>query len=152
APGVRHDLGLAHQRLAEIDRVLGDYPAAEDSAMRAIAILGELADAQPGAEEYRRDLAASHFTLGMVYSDTARWDRAQEAYDRALVIQEALAAAHPESAEDRYALAKTYGAAGYNSGHLNRPDLAVKRCRQALDALAKGAPDDEPAAEDQSLV
>src|SRR5262249_38500032 len=35
---VRHDLALAHQRLAEINRVLGDYPAAEEAATRAVAI------------------------------------------------------------------------------------------------------------------
>jgi tetratricopeptide (TPR) repeat protein len=151
AADVRHDLGLAHQRLAEINRVLGDYPAAEDAATRAVAILGELANARPQAEGYRRDLVASHLVLGLVYSDTARWELAQEAYDWALAIQEPQAAAHPESAEDWYALAKAYSAAGYNSGRLDQPELAVRRCRQALAALGK-APQGQPAPEWQSLV
>jgi tetratricopeptide (TPR) repeat protein len=149
---VRHDLGLAHQRLAEINRVLGDYPAAEEAATRAVAILGELADARADTGGYRRDLAASHLALGLVYSDTARWGRAQEAYDRALAIQEAQVAAHPESAEDRYALAKAYGAAGYNSGRLEQAELAMHRCRQALAALDKVAPRGQVAAEHQSLL
>ena len=36
APEVRYDLGLAHHRLAEIDRELGNYPAAEESAAKAV--------------------------------------------------------------------------------------------------------------------
>jgi serine/threonine protein kinase/tetratricopeptide (TPR) repeat protein len=152
AADVRHDLGLAHQRLAEINRVLGDYPAAEEAATRAVAILGELANARPQAQAYRRDLAASHLALGQVYSDTARWERAQEAYDRALAIQEAQAATHPESAVDQFTLARIYGAAGYNFARLDQPELAITRFRQALDALGKFAPRDQAVAEHQSLL
>ena len=152
AAEVRHDLGLAHQRLAEINRVLGDYPAAEAAATRAVAILAELANATMDTARYRRDLAASHLVLGLVYSDTARWDRAQEAYDRALAIQEAQAVVHPESAEDQYTLARIYGAAGYNSGRLDQPELAMSRCQQALAALGKVAPRGQAAAEHQSLL
>ena len=45
-PEVRHDLGLAHLRLAEIDRELGNDPAAAESAGKAIAILSTLAQVQ----------------------------------------------------------------------------------------------------------
>src|SRR5262249_17423493 len=64
APAVRQDLGQAHSRLARIHLVVGDYPAAEDSAKKAIDILSELERAHPDVAEYRRDLAASHFGLG----------------------------------------------------------------------------------------
>lgn len=94
--------------MAEIYRELGDYPAAEESATKAVALLRDLEQSQPDVAEYRRDLAASYATLGLVYWDKARWDDAEAAYQHALDIQERQAGAHPEAAEYRYALAKTY--------------------------------------------
>src|SRR5262249_27741368 len=79
APGVRYDLGLAHYRLAEIHGELGNYGAAEDSSLRAVVSLDELAQARPDVEEYQRDLAASYVMLGLVYSNTARFEEADAA-------------------------------------------------------------------------
>src|SRR6516164_3953290 len=106
-PEVRHDLGLAHLRLAEIDRELGHYPAAAESAGRAIAILGALANAPTGRPEHRSDLAAAYVTLALIHSDTARQQPAEAAYRQAVAIQESELAAHPESPKHRYALAST---------------------------------------------
>src|SRR5262249_13773483 len=104
-PEVRHDLGLAHYRLAEVDRELGHYAAAEESAGRAIAILGTLANAPPGRPEYRRDLAAAYLALSLIHSHTAQWEQADAAYRQAAAIQEQDLAAHPDSPRLRYALA-----------------------------------------------
>jgi tetratricopeptide (TPR) repeat protein len=108
APGVRYDLGLAYHRLGEIDRQLGDYPAAEESLTKAITVLDELVRAQPDVAEFQRDLAASYAGLGRVHSDTANWEKADTTFQQALAIQEKLVAAHPEAPEYRFALAKTY--------------------------------------------
>jgi serine/threonine protein kinase/tetratricopeptide (TPR) repeat protein len=153
APGVRYDLGLAHLRLAEIDRELGDYAAAEDSSAKAVALLGELVRAQPDVAEYERDLAASYGGLARVYSDTARWEKADAAYQQALAIQEKQARAEPESAEYRYALAKTYGASGLVYYRLaNRHESAATRYREALDILSKLVRDYPLRSEYQSLM
>jgi tetratricopeptide (TPR) repeat protein len=152
APEVRYDLGLGHHRLAEIDRELGNFPAAEESAANAATILGALADAHPDRPEYRRDLAAVHVTLGSVYSDSARWDKAEAAYGRAAAIQEKQVAAHPESPQYRYALAKTLNTSGFTLVRNDRLDTAATRLRQALDVLNRAGADDGPGLERKSLL
>src|SRR5262249_27018330 len=112
-PEVRYDLGLAHHRLAEIDRELGNYPAAAESAGRAIAILSTLANAPSGLPEHRRDRAAASVVLGLIHSDTARWEQADVAYRQALAIQESELAAHPDSPRHRYDLANTLATSGF---------------------------------------
>jgi serine/threonine protein kinase/tetratricopeptide (TPR) repeat protein len=135
-PAVRFDLGLAHRRLAEIDRELGELAAAEQSAAQAIAILGKLADTEPEVPDYRHELAVAHTVLGTVHADGAHLDQAQAEYEKAVAIQEPLAGSHPEVAAYQYALAKAYAASGLAQskpdGHLDR---AVVSYRQALDRL-----------------
>src|SRR5262249_16664691 len=53
APEVRHDLGLAHLRLAKIQQALGDYAAAQTLSEKAIEIMDELARAHPDTSEYQ---------------------------------------------------------------------------------------------------
>jgi serine/threonine protein kinase/tetratricopeptide (TPR) repeat protein len=137
APGVRHDLGLAYLRLAEIDRGLGDYPAAEDSLGKAISTFRELLRDEPGKAEYEHDRGAGYAALAQVYFDKGQMEKADAAFEQALAIQEPQAAAYPEMAEYQYALAKTYRALGYMHGRLARVDSALKRHQQALDILNK---------------
>jgi tetratricopeptide (TPR) repeat protein len=151
-PEVRYDLGLAHHRLAEIDRELGHYPAAEESASKAATLLGALAAAHPNVPEYQRDLAAVYLTLGVVHSDSARWDESDAAYQRAIAIQEELVAAHPESPRHRYALANTLATSGFTLVRAERPDDAAPVLRRALDLLNKGGGDRDPDIEHQSLL
>jgi tetratricopeptide (TPR) repeat protein len=149
---VRYDLGVAHHRLAEIDRELGNYPAAEESAGKAITLLSALADAHPKVPEYQGDLAAVHLTLGLVFSDSGRWDEAEAAYQRALANQEVQVATHPESSRNRYALVKTLNASAFTFNRSNRADPAAMRSRQALGVLDKATEDDAQSFERQSLL
>jgi eukaryotic-like serine/threonine-protein kinase len=151
-PNVRHDLGLAHQRLGEIGRELGDYAAAEESLTKSIALLGELVRGQPEVADYQRDLAASYFALGLVCFDTAHWKEAEAAFEQALAIQEKQAHAYPEAAEYRYALAKTYGASGLMYYRSQRLENAETRFHQALDMLSQLVQDFPLASEYQSLI
>jgi serine/threonine protein kinase/tetratricopeptide (TPR) repeat protein len=134
-PSVRHELGLAHLQLAEIERELGDYAAAEESATQAVTLLRALADAQPDVPDYRRDLANGYVGLGLVYFDRARWEQAEAAYQQALAIQEKQAAAHPEISEYRYALAKTYRDSGFLHHRVMRPEIAAARYERAIEIL-----------------
>jgi serine/threonine protein kinase/tetratricopeptide (TPR) repeat protein len=152
APAVRYDLGLAYLRLAEIDRELGDYAAAEESLTKAVALLGELAGAHPKVAEYQRDLAASYATLGLVRFDTARWEEAEAAFEQALAVQEKQAKDYPKAPEYRYALAKTYRASGFMHARQARPDSAGERYQQGLDVLSKLVQDYPNVTEYQSLL
>jgi tetratricopeptide (TPR) repeat protein len=135
APGVRHDLGLAYLQLAEIDRELSDYPAAEDSLGKAITTLGELLREQQDMEEYQRDLGASHAALGQIYLKKARFDKADAAFQQALKFQEKLAAAKPKSTEYRYALAKTYSDLGLVNQKGDHPEAAMTWSQKAQDIV-----------------
>jgi serine/threonine protein kinase len=151
-PEVRHDLGLAHLRLAEIDRELGRYPAAEESARRAIALLGALANAPSGRPEHRSALATAYVALALIHSDTARWDKAEAAYRQAAAIQESELAVHPESPRLRYALANTLATSGFTLVRADRTDDAEPMLCRALDLLKKGGGDGDPDVEYQSLL
>jgi serine/threonine protein kinase/tetratricopeptide (TPR) repeat protein len=135
APEVRHDLGLAQVRLAKIDEILGNYPAAQASSEKAIEIFGDLARAHPEASQYQPDLAAGYFALGTVYFDTGRSGKAEEAYQQALAIHEKLAADHPEVAEHRRALAMTQSALGLLNSRFQQLEKAQVRLELALATL-----------------
>jgi serine/threonine protein kinase/tetratricopeptide (TPR) repeat protein len=137
APEVRHDLGLAHQRLGEIQRELGDFAAAEDSLEKAVTTLSGLVQTQPEVAQHQRDLAASHSALGLVYYNTDRGEKARAAYEAALALQEKQTATDPQAPEPRYALAKTYSALGLVEDRLDQPEQAATRCQQARDTLSK---------------
>jgi serine/threonine protein kinase len=136
-PSVRYDLGLAHYRLGEIHRELGDYAAAEESLMNALAILGEVLKSQPDMAECRRDLAASYAGLGRIYYVTERLDKAVNAYQQALALQEQLVAANPEAPQHQYALAKTYSALGLAQLEAECPEGAGAKCQQAQEILSE---------------
>jgi tetratricopeptide (TPR) repeat protein len=127
APEVRHDLGLAHLRLARIHRALGDYVAARPLAEKAIEILGELSRTDADAAEYARDLAAAYVALGYVNQDNGLLDKAEAAYLQALGIQERLATDHADVVEYCRALATTQSTLGelhrlarqYDKAHAN---------------------------------
>ncbi|HMF11088.1 MAG TPA: tetratricopeptide repeat-containing protein kinase family protein, partial [Gemmataceae bacterium] len=151
APSVRHDLGLAYLRLADIDRELGEHAAAEESLGKAISTFRELLRDEHGKADYERDLAAGYAALAQVYFDDGRMEKAGMAFEQALAIQEPQAAAYPETAEYPYALAKTYSAFGFMHGRLHEVESAVKRNQQALDILTKLA-QDHPSSEHRLLL
>jgi serine/threonine protein kinase/tetratricopeptide (TPR) repeat protein len=143
APEVRHHLGLAHLRLAKIQVVLGDYPAAQTLSEKAIEILGELARADPEVAEYQRDLAAGHFELGVVHFHSGRFDQVEAAYQKALAIQTRLAADHTESAEYRRALATTQdglGLLGIRAGQFEKAQASLEKGLAIWTRLARDNP------------
>ena len=132
APAARHDLGLAHVRLAKIQQVLADYREAETLLDKAIALLGALSREQPDVAEYQRDLAASYAAMGDIYRETSRFDKADVAYQQALIIQQKLAADHPDMAAHHSALASTYFGLGIMHTRADRSDKATASYEQAL--------------------
>jgi tetratricopeptide (TPR) repeat protein len=112
APEARHDLGLAHLRLARIQQALGDYTAAQTSSEKAIEILRELTRTHLDVAEYQRDLGAAYFGLGAIHFDAGHSDKAELEYQRALAVQERLTRDHPGGAEYQRSLATTHVALG----------------------------------------
>jgi tetratricopeptide (TPR) repeat protein len=141
-PSVHYELGLAHYRVGELNRELGEYAAAEESMTKAIVLLGELVSDQPDMAEYQRDLAASYAGLGLVRWDEGRWDEAEAAFEQALAIQEKQAHAYSNTAQYRYALAKTYRESGFMHARMHKTKSAAKRYQQALAVLSKLVQDD----------
>jgi serine/threonine protein kinase/tetratricopeptide (TPR) repeat protein len=150
APEVRHDLGLAHARLAKIHESLGDFAAAQASSDKAIEILGELTRAHADVVEYRRDLAASHFGLGAVHSATGRFDQAEAAYRQALAIQSKLAADHPEAAAYRRALATSQDGLGSLHIRAGQYEKAQASLEKGLAIWSQLAGNDAPVPEDRN--
>jgi tetratricopeptide (TPR) repeat protein/tRNA A-37 threonylcarbamoyl transferase component Bud32 len=149
APEVRHELGLAHIRLARIHEVLGDYAAAQALSNKAIEALGESARAHPEADKYQRDLAAGHFQMGAVYSDTGNLDQAEAAYRQTLAIQEKLAGDHPEVAEYRRAVATTLNALGIAEHRANQYEKAQATLERALTIWGRLVENDARVPEDR---
>jgi serine/threonine protein kinase len=137
APEVRHDLGLAYLRLADIERELGEFSDAEKSLAKAIETFRALLGEHSGEVEYERDLGASYAALALVDFEMGPYEKAEAAFEQALAIQEKQAEAFPEAAEYRFALAKTYRAYGYMQGRRHKVESALKRFNQALDILNK---------------
>jgi serine/threonine protein kinase/tetratricopeptide (TPR) repeat protein len=131
APEARHDLGLAHLRLARIQQALGDYPAAQTSSQKAIDILGELTRAYPDVSEYQRDLAAGYFGLGAISFDAGHSDKAELAYQQALPIQEKLASDSPGVADFQRSLARTQIALGIMYYRASKFEKAQESLEQA---------------------
>jgi serine/threonine-protein kinase len=130
APEVRHDLGVAHYRLAKIHEVVGDYAAAQTLSEKAIEILGALVRSHADRPEYQRDLAAGYFGLAAVYYDTRLVDRAEAAYQEALAIHERLVRDHPEVAEYRRGLAMTQS----DLGLLHHRATRLEKARASLES------------------
>jgi eukaryotic-like serine/threonine-protein kinase len=131
APAARHDLGLAHVRLARIQQVLGDYREAETSLENAIALLAALSSEEPDVADYQRDLATGYAAMGDVYRETSRFDRSEAAYQEALGIQQKLAAAHPDMAVYRSGVASTYFGLGLMHKLADRQEKASASFEQA---------------------
>jgi tetratricopeptide (TPR) repeat protein len=150
-PEVFHDLGLAWLRLADIDQELGEYASAEASGQKAVSILEELVQAQPGVKEYERDLANAYSSLGKFYYVRRNMAKSLQAYQKAQAIQEKQAIIEPDDGTNLLALAKTYSEEGLVHNNSKRHDLAAKVAKQAQDILNKRVPEGLKA-EHQSIL
>lgn len=148
-PSVRHDLGLAHYRLAKIQEVLSDFAAAQTLSEKAIEILRELTRAHPEVADYQRDLAASYVWLGVVYFDTDRLELAESAYQQGVEIQERVAGEYPDVGDYRHALALTHMRLGDLHYRAHQLEKARVNQERALSLLAKLADDKKDIADYQ---
>jgi conflict system STAND superfamily ATPase len=110
-----NEMGSAHFRLGQINRMLDDPEEAEKEYRASIAQFESLARRSPGNAEYRQALANSFNGLGeTLRPSSARRAEAEKAYGSALALQTALIAESPSNGAYEQELARTY----YNRGIL----------------------------------
>jgi serine/threonine-protein kinase len=142
-PGLRREAALAHKRLGDITRLLGDHTQARESYGRAIEMLTELAAADRGAREVRFALGVSCDDLGEVWRRTSHPAEAAHAYRRAIDIQEQLLGEDPDRPEYSQELARSHDNLGIvlrNSGKRSEAEESLDRAIGLFRKLAADHP------------
>ena len=94
-PGTRFETSRAYVRLADIDEMLGRYPAAEANYREAIKTLESLTAADPARVDFRRDLARARHGLGVLLRKSNRFLESEREFRAALALRKALADSGP---------------------------------------------------------
>ncbi len=148
----RQRLGFAYRRTGDVQRLLGEYVAAEASYGQAIRLLKELAQLRPKNAEVAQQLATAYNFSGELYRTTGRVEEARAAYGEARTIQQTLADSTQQAAVV-VDLARTLYNLGLLDKNANQLDLALQELLTAADLLdgATKSPD-SPAAYRQHLA
>jgi serine/threonine-protein kinase len=133
---LRKETALAHKRLGDISRLLGENNQAQESYGEAIALLRPLADANPGEPDTRGALAQSYCYLGEVLRATSRTGAAEDAYHKALAIQQPLAEQFPDRPDYRREEALTYTNLGLLCRYTQRYEEAGKAFDECIRLLS----------------
>jgi eukaryotic-like serine/threonine-protein kinase len=88
SPRIRLQTALASRRVADIDRLLGDYREAETAYDDAIRRFDELLQGDPNNATYRRHLATSWNYRGEARRQLGETAGAEQAYQKALTLAE----------------------------------------------------------------
>jgi tetratricopeptide (TPR) repeat protein len=142
-PSLRHDVALASYRLGNIERELGNFPAAEEQYTRSITVLQTLVRDQPELPEYQNDLAISYLARGDVFKNTARPNKAEMEYQQSLTLSKQLSGAHPDVAAYLYDLALSHyhlGLLYFDTDQLDRAENPYQQSRAIWTELAREHP------------
>jgi hypothetical protein len=128
---LRNEQAMAHSRLGDINRLLGNYAPAQVEYGESISSFTQLAKQYPNDPGFRRSLAYAHNWLGETIrawlkspntvSAPSRSD-AEKEYTTAINLQSDLAREYPSDAIYRQELARSYynrGIVGYEGGKVN---------------------------------
>ena len=96
---VRSQAARAHRRVGDIQEMLGNYAAAQESYEQAITLLDGLSKEAPGKRDYRPDLADAHSQLGIVLQALQQPARAEAEYKTAIALLEQLRQIYPGGPE-----------------------------------------------------
>lgn len=132
---VRKKAGLAYKRVADLQRLLGQFDRAEDSYRSAITLLEELGAELPGHAEYRHLLADSLNWQGELQRLASRPQQAEASLEEARGHQESLAREYPDQPAYRKDLARTHMNLGLVRRVTNRRDEAIASFRAAIAIL-----------------
>jgi hypothetical protein len=123
---------------ATAQNAISDGAGALEGTARALAVMKELAAADPKNVEAQHDLAFVYEQMGFADMNLRRWDDGERATREAIAIRERLVAADSGNREDIRGLAVLYGVLATISR--NRGDSgAYARYREKSDALLTAA-------------
>ena len=101
-------LADASYELGFLTREIGTFQDALIALRESLAIMENLADANPGNTKFQSALGLCHQNIGILLTDTGRPAEALRAYESALAIRRKLANTTPESNEIQHDLAVSY--------------------------------------------
>jgi serine/threonine protein kinase len=139
---LRLQLIRAFRRVGDIQRLVGDHPAARVAYRSALARATALATELPSDTEFRYEQAACHNALGAVLE--ANVPEAADHYLKAITLLTRLTDDHPADASYRAELAKSHHGLAVHLKTEGERAAAQARFGQALDIQSKLA-DDFPA-------
>ncbi|MFO0958550.1 MAG: tetratricopeptide repeat protein [Isosphaeraceae bacterium] len=144
-PSVRYETGRAEQRVAEIQRKLGNHAEAEAAYGRAVAIFQGLSREADDRPEYKQELAQARTNLGHLLLMTGRPRDAEGKLRLALELRESLCGRFPDEALYVKDLARTYHRLGdvmEATGRSREAEAAFRRSMGLLEPLLGRSPDD----------
>jgi serine/threonine protein kinase/tetratricopeptide (TPR) repeat protein len=125
-------------RLGDIQSLLGDVPAAEQSYRKAAAELEGLAKNDPSNIDFQRDLARANHGLGVLLKDANRFTEGEAMLRKAIRQRDAIAKKPEPTADDKQAPAESryqLGALLARKGEARAEDLAAYQ--DAIDVQAQ---------------
>ncbi len=137
------DLAMAHSRLADISRTVGEQDAAEREYREGIGAMEGLAAREPTNLDFRRTLDALVSSLALVLYETGRFDDAGTEFRRALDLEHALLGEDADNVATRSQHGNTLDNFGQMLERSGQPDEAERTLREALE-LRRGLAADFP--------
>ena len=144
AAAIRHEIGGAHERVAEIHALLGRPEPAQVAARRAVDTLDPLAAEFPAEASYRRSLGLAFSRLGLVLIDVGAFPEGERVLRRAIEILTPLASGPGATAEDRRQLAASHNRFGvlfFRAGRLLEAENEFGQALVIEERLAAEQPD-----------
>jgi tetratricopeptide (TPR) repeat protein/predicted Ser/Thr protein kinase len=145
-PGLRTEVGRAHQRMGEINDLLGRSTEAEQAYLQAIDEQNRLAQEFPQEPVYCHDLATTYYNLGKLYMKMRQPKEAdaETAYKQALDLYTRLTREHPQEVKYQSALASAHNGLGvlywYMGGRWPEVEDAYRQAREIQKTLADNHP------------
>jgi serine/threonine protein kinase/predicted RNA polymerase sigma factor len=133
--------GLAYQRLARVQELLGETAAALATYEQMRAAFARLAADFPTVPDYRYELARSHNSRGVLLAAVGKRPEAEAEFRQALALQAQLARDFPAVPEYRQGLANGHNNLGLLLAGLGKRPEAEAHYRQALALQEKLAAD-----------
>jgi tetratricopeptide (TPR) repeat protein len=143
-PAVRREVTRALRRVGDIQRFVGENPAAEESYRLAVARAKELVDESTDDPDSIAELAAACIEQGQLLSATDRTDTVMEQLRQATERLAALVARFPAAADYRAGLARAHDSLANVLKQVGDRTAAEAQYKQALDIQTKLA-DEFPA-------
>ena len=141
-PKIRHEVARAYHRVADIQRMLGDFTEADQSYQQTVERLQHLIHEFPDDPEYRHQLGITYD----YWAESMRFgQQAERQYRSALQLQQELAIDHSERACYIFEYARNcnnFGILLKDTGRLEEAEQSLEEARRMLGKLAQQFPNE----------